>query len=181
MLYQKLGGNATTLMHDRHDRKRNDKQRRAILHQVKTLAWLLDNSIPLPFLNYRVGLDALIGLIPGFGDIAGAAMSSFIVVQAVRLGVPRATLLRMVANIAIETSIGLVPIVGDFFDATFKANVRNVALLLSAMDDAQTGRNTRKNADRGFMLLVLGVLATFVGLIGAAGVALFAWLVSLFR
>ena len=180
MLYQKAGGN-TIHMGDRDDRRRDDKQQRAIMRQVNTLAWLLDNSIPIPFLNYRVGLDALMGLIPGFGDIAGAAVASYIVVQAVRVGVPRATLLRMVANIAIEAAVGLVPIVGDFFDATFKANMRNVELLQSAIDDAQAGRSRRKNADRGFVLLVLGGLTAFVGLIGAAGVALFAWLVSLFR
>jgi Domain of unknown function (DUF4112) len=168
-------------MFNRADRQPDEKQRRAILRQVNTLAWLLDNSIPVPFINYRIGLDALIGLIPGFGDLAGAAISSFIVLQAVRLGVPRATLLRMVANIIIEATFGLVPIVGDFFDATFKANARNVALLRDAVNDTNSGRSKRKNADRGFVALVFGGLIAIVALISAAGVAIFSWLVSLFR
>jgi hypothetical protein len=102
-------------------------------------------------------------------------------VQAVRLGVPRATLMRMVTNIAIEATFGLVPIVGDFFDATYKANARNVGLLQSAVDDARWGRSTRRHADRGFVVVVLGALVAFVALVGAAGVAIFSWIVSLFR
>jgi hypothetical protein len=168
-------------MFKRDDRPANEKQRRAILHQVNTLAWLLDNSIRVPFINYRIGLDALLGLIPGFGDLAGAALSSYIVLQAARLGVPRATVIRMVINIAIEATFGLVPLIGDFFDATYKANARNVALLRSAVNDADLGRSTRKNADRGFVRLVLGALLMFVALMGAVGVAIFSWIVSLFH
>jgi hypothetical protein len=156
-------------------------KRRAILSQVDTLAWLLDNSIPLPIINYRIGVDALIGLVPGLGDIAGLLLSSYIVMQAMRLGVPRATLLRMLANIGIEALVGIVPIVGDIFDATFKANARNVHLLQSAVQDVQLGRKTRRNADRGFILLMVGGLLALIALIGAAGVAIFSWILSLFR
>jgi hypothetical protein len=111
---------------------RNDTRRQAVLARMNHLAWLLDNSINIPIVNYRIGLDAVIGLVPGIGDIAGLVLSSYIIVQAVRLGVPGATILRMMANVGIETLLGTVPLLGDVFDATYKANVRNVRLLLDA-------------------------------------------------
>ncbi|MEZ4859663.1 MAG: DUF4112 domain-containing protein [Caldilineaceae bacterium] len=119
---------------------RHTKQRQAILNQVNRLAWLLDNSIHIPFLNYRIGLDAIIGLIPGLGDLAGLLLSAFIIVQAIRLGVSRTTLMQMVVNVMLETLIGMVPILGDFFDATFKANLRNARLLQTALDAEPTSR-----------------------------------------
>ncbi len=105
----------------------------AIRNQVNHLAWLLDNSIEVPVIRYRIGLDAIIGLIPVVGDVAGMIISSYIVAQAMRLGVSRTILTRMVINILIEGIIGSIPLVGDLFDATFKANVRNVRLLNQAM------------------------------------------------
>src|SRR4051794_5416542 len=115
-------------------------KRTAILAQLNKLAWLLDNSIQIPIINYRIGLDPLIGLIPGLGDIAGLVVSSVIVLQAIRLGASSGTLMRMVLNIAIEAVIGLIPMLGDVFDATFKSNVRNVRLLTLAVDNPEAGR-----------------------------------------
>jgi hypothetical protein len=140
---------------------------------VNRLAWLLDNSIYLPILNYRIGLEAIIGLIPGLGDVAGMLLSSFIVLQAIRLGAPRATLLRMVLNVALETVIGLIPLLGDLFDATFKANVRNVRLLTQALENQQTGRTLNQSAGTGAIAAVIGALVGIIVLIGGAGVALF--------
>ncbi len=111
--------------------QRNNQQ--VILKQVNQLAWLLDNSIQLPVFNYRIGIEAIIGLIPVLGDLAGLLISSFIVVQAMRLGVSRAILMRMITNVLIEALLGAIPIVGDIFDATFKANLRNAKLLNDAM------------------------------------------------
>jgi hypothetical protein len=112
----------------------NDKSRQAILDQVNRLAWLLDNSIYIPIINYRVGLDAVFSVIPVLGDVAGLLLSSFIVIQAMRLGASRATLMRMVLNIAIEALVGAIPGLGDVFDATYKANVRNARLLHQAVE-----------------------------------------------
>jgi hypothetical protein len=123
---------------------RNAQSRRAALDQVNRLAWLLDNAIHILLLNDRIGLDAIIGLIPGLGDVAGLLLSSFIVIQAIRLSVPRGTLLRMVLNVAVETPVGLTPLLGDVFDAIFKANVRNVRLLTQVLDTQQTARETGK-------------------------------------
>jgi hypothetical protein len=113
---------------------RNDPKRRATLDQINQLAWLLDNSIYIPVLNYRIGLDAAIGLIPGIGDLVGMALSSFILFQAFRLGTPGTVLMQMVGNVVAETLLGAIPVLGDLFDATYKANMRNVRLLLQAID-----------------------------------------------
>lgn len=150
-----------------------------ILKQVDDLAWLLDNSIRIPLINYRIGLDAVIGLIPGVGDVAGLIMSSFIVMQALRLRIPRAVLLRMIANILMEAIVGLIPVLGDFFDATFKANVRNVRLLRLAM--AQPGVNPALDrADKGVIATVIGLLIGIIVLVGGAGVAITWGIVALF-
>jgi hypothetical protein len=98
------------------------------LVRVRRLAHLLDTSIALPF-GVRIGWDAVIGLVPGLGDGVGTLLSSYIVLQAARLGAPPAVLLRMLGNVALEALAGAVPLVGDVFDAAWKANVRNARLL----------------------------------------------------
>lgn len=152
----------------------------AILQQVERLAWLLDNSIQIPLINYRIGLDALIGLIPGLGDAAGLVVSSFIVLQAVRLRAPRAILMRMVFNIVMEALIGLIPILGDLFDATFKANVRNVRLLRLAFDQPTNSRAINQASGKGVIAGVLAILTGIIVLVGGAGAAIFWGLMSLF-
>lgn len=157
------------------------RQQRAqvILKQVDDLAWLLDNSIYIPLINYRIGLDAVIGLIPGLGDVAGLILSSFIVLQALRLRIPKAVLLRMIVNLVMEALIGLIPVLGDLFDATFKANARNVRLLRQAL--AQPGVNPALDrADKGVIATVLGLLVGLILLIGSAGAAIAWGVVALF-
>ena len=151
----------------------------SILNQVDRLAWLLDNSIHIPIINYRIGLDALIGLIPGLGDAAGLVVSSFIVLQAIRLGAPRAILGRMVLNIVIEAVVGLIPVLGDFFDATFKSNARNVRLLRLALEQPANSSALNAASGKGVIAAVLAGLIGLIVLIGGAGVALFWSLISL--
>jgi hypothetical protein len=93
------------------------------------LARLLDTAIRIPGTNIRLGLDAVLGLIPGAGDAVGALLSSYIILAAARQGAPRAVLLRMIGNVAIDSVIGAVPVLGDIFDIAFKSNARNAALL----------------------------------------------------
>jgi hypothetical protein len=96
---------------------------------LERLAWLMDDLIRVPGLNWRFGLDALIGLIPGFGDTATSLASFYILASAVRYRVPKITLLRMGLNIGIDYLVGSVPLVGDLFDAWWKSNQKNIALL----------------------------------------------------
>lgn len=135
-------------------------------------AYWLDAGIRVPGTNLRFGLDPIIGLIPGFGDAAGAILAGWIIVEGVRLGASRATLLRMAGNIAIDAVGGTMPVIGDAFDFVWKANLRNVALLeRHLMAPAQAQR-----ADRWFVVLVIaGVFVMVLGLLGL-GILLTRWL-----
>ena len=96
---------------------------------VETLAWLLDNSIPIPGTGRRIGLDAVIGLVPGLGDLLSGGLGLFVVLRGAQLGVPGIVLARMLANVAVDFAIGSIPLIGDAFDLWFKANARNVGLI----------------------------------------------------
>jgi hypothetical protein len=119
----------------------------ANLRLIRRLAYLLDNSIRVPGTNYRFGLDAIIGLVPGVGDTIGGAISAYIVYEAYKLGIPKKTLLHMIYNVGLEALIGVIPVVGDVFDATWKANARNVALLDKHLNSskARQGQNKIKS------------------------------------
>lgn len=99
------------------------------LKRIRLLSRLLDEQFRVPGTTYRVGLDGLLGLIPGVGDVAGTLLSAYILYEAIRLGAPRTVLLRMIANIGIDTVGGAIPVVGDIFDMAWKANKKNAALL----------------------------------------------------
>ena len=117
----------------------------AVRARLKRLAWLLDSSIPLPG-GYRIGLDGLIGLVPGLGDVVAALLSSYIVVEAARLRVPASVLLRMGLNVALELIIGAVPVAGDLFDLAFKANERNVRLLEASLGPPEQVQALRRRS-----------------------------------
>ena len=99
------------------------------LAQARALAKLLDRAVRIPGTNITFGLDALLGLIPGGGDLAGAVFSGWLIMLGSRMGLPRHILMRMVANVAIDTLGGSVPILGDLFDVAWKSNTRNLELL----------------------------------------------------
>jgi hypothetical protein len=135
--------------------------------RMRVVAKLLDDSIPIPGTQWKIGFDPLIGLIPGIGDLIGAVMSGYIIVEAVRAEVSAFTLARMLVNVGIDTLLGAVPAVGDVFDAAWKSNTMNVALLerhLAATGDAPPKRHNVL----GLMVIALIVLVLIVG----AGLAL---------
>lgn len=139
------------------------------LERVRSLSRLLDTAIRVPGTNMRFGLDALVGLIPGVGDVVGAGMSGFIILTAARLGAPPLVLIRMLANVGIDAVVGAVPLAGDLFDAAWRANTRNTALLerhLAAPASA-------KRASAGFVAGVVLLLLLLV----AGGIALAAMLI----
>lgn len=108
--------------------------------RMRAVARLLDDSIRVPGTRFRIGLDPVLGVLPGAGDAVAAGLSLYIVLESARLGVPYRTLARMLANIGIDAVVGAVPLVGDLFDAAFKANRRNVDLAVRALDADPTLR-----------------------------------------
>ncbi len=135
---------------------------------IQRFARLLDSSIRIPGLDVRIGLDGLLGLIPGIGDTLGALLSSSILAEAARLGAPRSVLLKMAFNIAIDALIGTIPILGDLFDFAWKANLRNLALLERYFDDPRRTSVTSGLLVGGLILLVLA----FVAFLGWAAVSM---------
>jgi uncharacterized membrane protein len=99
------------------------------LQRLDALAQLTDTAFVLPGTDIRFGLDSVIGLVPGIGDVVSGLISSYLIWEARRLGVSKWILGRMMANTLIDTTIGAIPLAGDLFDVMFKANVKNMSLL----------------------------------------------------
>ena len=152
-------------------------ERRPLVQQPRVeksldrLAWVLDDLFRIPVLGWRFGLDAVIGLIPGFGDTSTALFSFYILVSAVRYRVPKITLLRMGLNIALDYVAGSLPIVGDLADAWWKANQKNVALL---KERATVSADEARKGKLSDWLFVGGII------FGLAGLALASGFVSLY-
>lgn len=139
----------------------SDSHNERLRRRMESLAWLLDNSIRIPFLGYRIGLDALLGLIPGIGDATGALLSGYIFYSAFRMKAPLSVLSRLALNIIVELVLGMVPIIGDVFDATFKANMRNMRLVNAWLDKP---RETHRDSK-----LLLGGLGGGIGIVLLGG------------
>lgn len=104
-------------------------KRLATLNRIRRLSRLMDTSVRIPGTGFRIGLDPIIGLIPGAGDLISTAFSAYIIFLATRFGIPRQDLTEMIFNVALESVVGTVPLVGDLFDAFYKSNIRNLAIL----------------------------------------------------
>lgn len=134
----------------------------ASLQRLSKLSRLLDSAIGIPGTSFRIGLDPVLGLVPGAGDFVGTALSAYIVIEAARIGLPRATLGRMVLNIFLEGIVGAIPVVGDLFDFVWKANIRNMALLEAHLNISPENQK----ANRWFIfLLLVGLLIIGLGLV----------------
>lgn len=105
------------------------RSRPETIERLDALARILDAAVRIPGTNIRVGADALLNLAPGAGTLVAKGLSSYLILEARRHGVPNRTLLRMAGNVAIDFAISVVPVVGWFGDAFFRANQRNIALL----------------------------------------------------
>lgn len=118
-------------------------------NNLDMLSHILDDFLRIPGTNIRFGLDGIVGLIPGIGDVLGAMASWIIILAAWLRGVPKITLARMLANVAVETIIGSVPILGDAFDIAWKANRRNFALLQRSTNSNSSGFNAQAASTTG--------------------------------
>lgn len=143
--------------------------------RLDRLSHLLDEAFEVPGTSYRVGLDPLIGVLPVVGDAPTTALSAYIVAEAAALGVPRATLARMLLNLLLDATIGSLPVAGTLFDAVWKANTRNVRLLEARTTVAGDAGST---ADRRFVLAVTLALFALLVTVGVLAVFAVAWLLG---
>jgi hypothetical protein len=145
---------------------------------LEFLAWLMDRAIPIPGTPFRVGLDAILGLLPFGGDfVTGLIQAGIVMVALYRYRVPRAVAARMALNVLLDTAVGSIPLVGDLFDAGFKANTRNIQLLREAQEHEAQGEPMPAGPSVRFLVgigVVLGVMLVLV-LIGF--VTLVGWLI----
>jgi len=147
--------------------ERSAPERARALAEVETLAWLLDNSIPVPGSGgRRFGIDAIIGLVPIVGDVISGGIGLFVLWRGSRMGLPRVVVARMLANSALDLLIGSIPVVGDAFDLWFKANTRNLGIMRRHIERPEM--STRNE------WLVLGAL---IGIVLAI-VVLIGWLIT---
>jgi hypothetical protein len=141
------------------------------LTRIRTIARAFDSALPIPGTGIRFGLDPVLGLVPGLGDLLSSIASIYIVMVGIRLGAPRSAVLRMLGNIAIDTLVGSIPILGDLFDVGWKSNNRNVALIEQHVAQPEKTRAASR-------MMVAGVLLALIALAIVCAVGA-VWLIRL--
>ena len=141
------------------------------LAALRRIARLLDSAIPVPGTSVRFGLDPILGLIPGLGDLVSPLFTLGVIWQARDIGVPGVVLMRMIFNVAIDTIVGVVPLAGDLFDVAWKSNNRNIALL------EQHAEEERPPSAGDWAVVILAVALLLI--IAAVPVLLLGWMTSL--
>jgi hypothetical protein len=148
----------------------------ASLRRLRRISHVLDNAIPIPGTKYRIGLDPILGLIPGGGDLIGSIFAGYVVFKSAQMGVPQETLVQMAANIVFDTVAGTVPVAGDLLDVGWKANVKNIELLDAHLGSPEQG----KKADWLFVVaLLLGLMFIVAGVI-LLSLTIFGWVFKSF-
>lgn len=107
---------------------------RAVRQRIEGLERLLEGLIQVPFMRRKVGLDAIVGIVPGIGDVVTAGMGLYLVWEARNLGLPRWQVWRMLGNIGVDTLLGAVPVAGDLFDFVYRSNTRNLKIIRKHLD-----------------------------------------------
>lgn len=141
---------------------------RPVPERLRAYARWMDAAFRIPGTRIRVGVDSLVGLIPGVGDLAGGALSLYPLLAAARLGAPPSLLLRMGLNIGVDALVGSVPVLGDLFDVAWKANRRNVRLLEEHLESPGESRRASRAVAAGV------VTAAFLALVGAVALGIVA-------
>jgi len=137
---------------------------------LRRMAELLDNAFQVPGTSYRIGLDPIIGLVPGIGDLVSPLFTIGMLLHARELGVPRVVQARMLINVAIDTIVGIVPVFGDLFDFAWKSNEMNLALLeLHAREERDASRG-----DWAFVILMIALVVV----VAVIPFVVLGWLVS---
>ena len=143
------------------------------LAELRRWATLLDSAFRIPGVNIRFGLDALLGLVPGLGELTTPAFTMLLLASGIRMRVPVVVMLRMVFNAAIDAVIGLVPVIGDLTDIGWKANLRNLELL----ERHAVPGTTPSRGDKLFVAIGVGLIA-LVALVTVSAIVLAIWLVA---
>lgn len=143
---------------------------------LRRFAFFMDEAFEIPGTRIRVGLDALIGLIPGIGDIIGSLLSTWIIAGALRHRVPTPIIVRMVFNIAVDLIFGAVPVAGDIFDFLFEENMKNMRLLEKHRDRRRPPRSTAAIAATALAILLFFVLLSLAAVAGV--IALGLWIIG---
>ena len=143
------------------------------VERAGALARMLDEAFRIPGTDIRIGLDPLIGLVPGVGDVLGGVLSAYVILVAARAGAPGVVLARMVGNVVMDSAVGAVPVLGDLFDAGWKSNTRNVRLLRRHLDEPRAAKRSSAGLVAAALLVLLLVI------VGAAALALWVlWMVG---
>jgi uncharacterized membrane protein len=158
----------------------DESRGRRELERLRVITRIFDQAFQVPGTKWRFGLDALFGLVPGLGDIAGALVAVYALRVARNLNAPQVIQLHLLSNIALDAVVGMVPILGDLFDFAFKAQTRNLGLLDAWV---ATPHKTARRSRRGLLLMPIAIIFVFATLT-ALGiwmlVILFHWLGTLF-
>lgn len=155
---------------------RREPSRVEVENHLELLSRLMDSQFAIPGTNFRFGLDSLLGLIPGLGDSSTAIVSFYILAAAVRYRVPKVTLLRMGFNIGLDYTLGNIPVVGDLFDAYWKANTRNIELIRRRASVSATDARKGKLSDYLIVgVIIIALIAILIASVSAVWLVL-AWL-----
>ena len=135
------------------------------LKGLDRLAWVLDSSIPIPGTSRTIGLDGIIGLIPGVGDVFAGMLSGYIIIKALIMGLPIFVIGQMVVNMMIEGIVGVIPFFGDIFDFIFKSNRRNVKLMQRYLENPKETAERSASSVIGFLVVLFFVFLLTIWLI----------------
>ena len=150
---------------------RSERRQRSAIRHLDILAKLMDAQFRIPGTNIRFGIDALIGLVPGAGDLAGFLISAYMITVSAKNGASGFVLARMSLNIIIDALIGSIPILGDIFDVAFKANQKNMRLMHQHYVEGKHQGSAAK-----VVVPLLFILLVLLAVLGWLGYELFIWL-----
>jgi hypothetical protein len=145
------------------DMKEKSPELQRTKEQLDQFAWLLDNCFQIPGLRWRFGLESVLGLVPGLGDIISGILALFLMIRAIQFRLPWIVIARMALNSLIDLVVGAIPFAGDLFDAVWKANTRNMQLFHAYAEEPEL--STRRHwffivgLVSGFVLCCLGIIA----------------------
>ncbi len=144
---------------------------------LELLVWLMDHALRVPGTQIRVGLDAILGLVPLGGDfVTGIVQVGIVLVAMTRYRVPKAVAARMAGNVLLDVAVGVIPILGDLFDVAFKANTRNLHLLRDYEREVAIGATTVERSSLRFVLMLVTIFIVTLSLVLVGFIVVVGWI-----